>query len=81
MAKSSMDIKHILEDFRIPSWTAFLPLILVAVWFVASGLYKVEAEEVGVVQRFGRYLKDVEPGLPRGKLILKQVPSLQTESI
>lgn len=39
-----------------------LPLFLVAVgaW---SGLYTVPSDSVGVVQRFGKYLEDVQPGL------------------
>jgi modulator of FtsH protease HflK len=37
-------------------------LIAVAVWF-ASGLFRVESEELGVVLRFGKYVRDVPPGL------------------
>jgi len=43
-----------------------LPAIVIGsllIWFMASGLYTVPAESVGVVQRFGRYLEDVDPGL------------------
>ncbi len=32
-------------------------------WLVYSSVYTVPAESVGVVQRFGRYSKDVNPGL------------------
>src|SRR3990172_8359426 len=39
-----------------------LPLIVIVV-AVASGVYTVPSDSVAVVQRFGTYLKDVEPGL------------------
>jgi membrane protease subunit HflK len=37
-------------------------LILVAVW-LASGFYRVNADEQGVVLRFGQYVKTTQPGL------------------
>src|ERR1700760_3275381 len=44
---------------------AGIVLVLVAVvliWLV-SGFYRVQSEEVGVVLRFGKYVRDAEPGL------------------
>ena len=38
-------------------------IILAAVIFFATGLYTVNPEEVGVIQRFGKYLSTAEPGL------------------
>jgi len=38
-------------------------IILAAVIFFATGLYTVNPEEVGVIQRFGKYLSTTEPGL------------------
>jgi membrane protease subunit HflK len=38
-------------------------LILVVIVLVASSLYSVGADEVGVVQRFGKYVRKTEPGL------------------
>jgi len=38
-------------------------IILAAAIFVATGLYTVNPEEVGVIQRFGKYLSTAEPGL------------------
>lgn len=38
-------------------------IILVAVIFFATGLYTVNPEEVGVIQRFGKYLSTTQPGL------------------
>jgi modulator of FtsH protease HflK len=37
-------------------------LALIALWF-ASGLYRVEPDEQGVVLRFGRYVRTEQPGL------------------
>ena len=37
-------------------------LVAIAVW-LASGLFRVESEELGVVLRFGKYVRDVPPGL------------------
>jgi len=38
-------------------------IILAAVIFIATGLYTVNPEEVGVIQRFGKYLSTTQPGL------------------
>ena len=38
-------------------------IILAAVIFFATGLYTVNPEEVGVIQRFGKYLSTTQPGL------------------
>ena len=38
-------------------------VILAAVIFFATGLYTVNPEEVGVIQRFGKYLSTTQPGL------------------
>jgi len=42
------------------SWLPLIVLVLVIVW---SGLYTVPSDSVAVVQRFGKYLKEVPPGL------------------
>jgi modulator of FtsH protease HflK len=41
---------------------AVILLFAVAVW-LASGFYRVQSEELGIVQRFGKYVRDAEPGL------------------
>lgn len=33
------------------------------IWFLYSSLFTVLAESVGVIQRFGRYVSEVDPGL------------------
>ena len=59
-----IDMKKVPRLPQLPSraWSALIVLVLVG-WLVSSGFYTVPAESVGVVQRFGRYLVDVEPGL------------------
>src|ERR1700734_4232388 len=41
---------------------ALIALILVALWGM-SGFFKVEPDELGVVLRFGKYVREVPPGL------------------
>lgn len=59
------------RDWERTDWRSFLPqgratwlpliiLVLVIVW---SGLYTVPSDSVAVIQRFGKYLKEVPPGL------------------
>lgn len=55
----SADFKRF-RNFRFPAWWVFA--ILGALW-LASGLYIVEPAEIGVVQRFGAYHRQAEPGL------------------
>ena len=42
-------------------WT-WIIVALVAIWVVATSIYRVEADERGVEQMFGRYYKTTEPG-------------------
>lgn len=44
-------------------WLRSVIWIVLAVTIVASGLYSVGADEVGVIQRFGKYVRSTEPGL------------------
>ncbi|MEW5773747.1 MAG: FtsH protease activity modulator HflK [Thermodesulfobacteriota bacterium] len=55
----SADLKRI-KNFRFPVWWF---AILLGVLWLASGLYIVEPAEIGVVQRFGAYDRQTEPGL------------------
>ena len=41
---------------------AILLLAAVAIWLM-SGFYRVQSEELGVVLRFGKYVRDAQPGL------------------
>jgi membrane protease subunit HflK len=52
------------SDFKIGGkLTRRVILILLLIILVASSLYSVGADEVGVVQRFGKYVRKTEPGL------------------
>ena len=48
--------------FRNRRWIAIGALVIVGVW-VASGVYTVDPDQVGVVLRFGAYNRTTEPGL------------------
>jgi membrane protease subunit HflK len=37
-------------------------LVIVAVWLL-SGVFRVQSEELGIVLRFGKYVRDAQPGL------------------
>jgi membrane protease subunit HflK len=41
---------------------AAILLFAIAVW-LASGFYRVQSEELGAVKRFGKYVRDAQPGL------------------
>jgi modulator of FtsH protease HflK len=43
-------------------WIAIVPLAILALW-LASGIYTVDPDEVGVVLRFGAYNRSTGPGL------------------
>ena len=52
------------HSFRLPrGGSLWLPLLFLAAISIWSALYTVPSDSVGVVQRFGRYLKQVQPGL------------------
>jgi membrane protease subunit HflK len=57
------------KQLKIPGGWIIL-LLIVLVYLGSSAFYTVAVDEVGVVQRFGRYARTVEPGLhfklPRG---------------
>lgn len=36
---------------------------ILVLWLLISGFYQVDADEVGVVQRFGKYVRTTDPGL------------------
>jgi membrane protease subunit HflK len=52
-----------------PEWKKFMPqiwkvlLIVVLVIFSWASFFQVEPEEVGVITRFGKFVREVEPGL------------------
>ncbi|MDR2726350.1 MAG: HflK protein, partial [Candidatus Adiutrix sp.] len=52
------------KNLKLPGGRALAlwPLALLVLW-AASGLFTVEPAEVGLVKRFGRYVRPVNPGL------------------
>jgi membrane protease subunit HflK len=55
------------EEFRMPPvskrMVGFVVLIVLGLIFLFTTFYKVGADEVAVVRRFGRYVRTTEPGL------------------
>ena len=45
-----------------PLWLLIF-VALIALWLVGSMVYRVNADEVAVIQRFGQYVRDEQPGL------------------
>jgi len=56
--RSPLDDLPDVRKYVVPGIVVALVLAL-----VATGLYSVGADEVGVIQRFGRYVRQTEPGL------------------
>lgn len=44
-------------------WLYFAGAGVLLLWFLLSSIYMVDADEVGVIQRFGKYVGTTEPGL------------------
>lgn len=52
------------RGFRRGGWTAWLIiLIIIALYLLGGGIYAIGPSEVGLVKRFGRYVRTVEPGI------------------
>jgi len=64
-----MDIDNVIDIGRLrvppgaPRLLRLALMVLVVVIAIATTLYQVQTEEVGVVLRFGRYVRTTEPGL------------------
>ncbi|MCA9403323.1 MAG: FtsH protease activity modulator HflK [Candidatus Omnitrophica bacterium] len=48
---------------NINRWIPLVAILFVLLFFVVTSFYTVEQDEVGVIRRFGKYLKTTEPGL------------------
>lgn len=44
-------------------WVTSVVLGILGLWLVFSVFYTIDADEVGVIQRFGKYIRTTEPGL------------------
>ena len=52
-----------IKKFKAPGGMFLIILILLAIFFGSSAVFKVEYDEVGVIQRFGKYVRTNQPGL------------------
>ncbi len=70
------------ERIEIPGfdtrWLVYGVIAILGIWLLFSMAYTVDADEVGVIQRFGRYSRTTSPGLnwklPFGIETVKRVP-------
>ncbi|MGH6777625.1 MAG: FtsH protease activity modulator HflK [Bradyrhizobium sp.] len=56
-------LKQLLPGGHLSGLGIALILAIVAAIWLASGFYRVESEELGIVLRFGKYVRDAQPGL------------------
>lgn len=56
------DIMQGLKKFKLPGGPMVI-VVLIALLVAATAFYTVNQDEVGVVQRFGRYIETTQPGL------------------
>ena len=48
---------------KLPGSTWLIVLVIIIVFLGASSFYTVDVDEVGVIQRFGKYIRTTQPGL------------------
>ena len=56
-------LKQLLPGGHLSSLGIALIVAVIAAIWLASGFYRVESEELGIVLRFGKYVRDAQPGL------------------
>lgn len=55
---------EIIEVPHIPKqWVILAAIVILGLIFLSTSFYTIDADEVGVIQRFGRYILATEPGL------------------
>lgn len=52
-----------IKKYKLPGGPVIIVLILIAIFFGSSTFYTVAVDEVGVVQRFGKFVRISQPGL------------------
>jgi modulator of FtsH protease HflK len=57
------DIVNKLKQYQFPGGWMLLAFVVVILYFGSSMIYMVNTNEVGVVQRFGKYMRTETPGL------------------
>lgn len=79
MARRSINLGD--EIIELPDvhkgWIYVAVVAVLGLWLLFSGIYTIDADEVGVIQRFGKYVRTTQPGLhfkaPFGIETLKKV--------
>ena len=56
------DLTNKIKNIKVPGGPILILLILL-IFFGASTFYTVDVDEVGVIQRFGKYVRTTQPGL------------------
>jgi len=56
------EVLNKLKNFKLPGGSVLIAVLVIAV-IIWSSVYTVAQDEVGVVQRFGRYVRTTQPGL------------------
>ncbi|MBC7188688.1 FtsH protease activity modulator HflK [Candidatus Aerophobetes bacterium] len=51
------------SPFYLRRWAGYIVIIIVVLIFIFSTFYTVGPDEVGVIKRFGRYVRTTQPGL------------------
>lgn len=57
------DLLKKLNNFKMPGGLPLIILMIVAILLGSTMFYTVAVDEVGIVQRFGRYVRQTDPGL------------------
>lgn len=57
------DIIEKINHFKVPGGPVLLILLIIAAMTASSMFYTVAVDEVGIIQRFGKYVRTAEPGL------------------
>jgi len=72
------DVVQKLKNLKLPGGWIIIMLVVVVIYIGSSMFYTVGVDEVGVVQRFGKYVRTSQPGLsfklPRGIEKVTKVP-------
>ena len=57
------EIVNRIKKFKLPGGPLIIFIILVAIFFGSSTFYTIGVDEVGVIQRFGKFVRISQPGL------------------
>ena len=79
-AEFSKKIEEKLRKFGKGAIPAFV-LVFLGVIFVINGLYSVGPDEVGVVRRFGKYVRSTDPGLHLKIPMIEKVDNIKVKYI